>query len=313
MPEVRNSLRRRGYKNSFKGGSIKVLKELLLRVMNGEVPEHFLLLGSLREHRKRRYDDLIEQSSLDHLAKWLPDEAWAHYVEHGWLKLSLGLSAKEKRFIALCHRVALAELGVVSTDPSTYANAHHVIGYDHTWGWLRAPACSQAQLFLATREPCPLSRCDRVDAEPCGLHSILNCARTRMCCSDPKLYRLYVGLYARLILQQGPPAFGITSHADAIRCCVELRLQIYNTKIRLPSTKTQSFSHLDCDWKRKGCQTTPAPQCLTATSPAIVASKRVYSIRFGELHPARSVPCPFLPLADTLGDLTSSFLLWQST
>ena len=78
-------------------------------------------------------------------------------------------------------------------------------------------------------------------------------------------------------------AFHLSSQSEAIRCCLELRVQLYNTKIRLPSAESRSFSHLDCDWRRKGCCITPAPQCIVATSPDVVESKRVYSMRFGML------------------------------
>lgn len=37
------------------------------------------------------------------------------------------------------------------------------------------------------------------------------------------------------------------TEAEAIRCCLELRLQLYNTKIALPRAgKPMTFSHLDC-------------------------------------------------------------------
>ena len=148
--------------------------------------------------------------------------------------------------------MALCELGVDPTDRATFENAKHVVGYDYTWGWLRAPANSQAQLYLATH---------------------------------PALYRLYVGLYARLLLgcERYPP--GIADEAQAVRCCLELRLQLYNTKIALPKDGgLKFFSHLDCDWRRGGCTATPAPQCLVATSPQHVGSTRVFSARFVDVE-----------------------------
>ena len=82
------------------------------------------------------------------------------------------------------------------------------------------------------------------------------------------------------MLQRGIHVFGVSTSDEAVRCCVELRLQIYNTKLHLPSSRSRRFGHLDCDWKRGGCCTTPAPQCIVATSPDVVLSKRVYSVQF---------------------------------
>ena len=66
----------------------------------------------------------------------------------------------------------------------------HTCGYDSTWGWLRDPGNSLAQLYLAT---------------------------------NPKAYRLYVGSRALLIkcrehIGLSPP--GVASEAEAVRACV---------------------------------------------------------------------------------------------
>lgn len=58
----------------------------------------------------------------------------------------------------------------------------------------------------------------------------------------------------------------------------------YNTKLRLPNSKADSFAHLDCDWKRGGI-TTPAPQCLVACSPSHVDGTEVYRARFIKAEP----------------------------
>lgn len=82
--------------------------------------------------------------------------------------------------------------GVDPTDTSTYAASEHVLGYDSRWGWLRQPACSLAQLYLATH---------------------------------PRLVRLHVGLYARLLkreLKRGR----LHECEDAVRSCVELCIQM---------------------------------------------------------------------------------------
>jgi len=165
------------------------------------------------------------------------------------------LSKRERRFISLCHRVALCELGVDPRRPSTWPNAKHVHGYDYAFGWLRDPGNLLSQLYVATH---------------------------------PKVYRLWVGFYARLLLQhhqrhkQYLP--GIKNEKEAIRCCIELRLQLYNTKLALPKAATKSFSHLDCEWTRAGAAVTPAPQCLLVTSPQEVDGQEVFDARFVDVE-----------------------------
>ena len=259
---LRSELKALGVRNSFDGSTTQCLRSLFCAALQQDnadgcsssdaVPPQLRRAPELRRHRRQQYDALIEGITLRQLGVCLPDEQWEHYCACGWLKMSLALSKKERRMIALCHRVALCELGVDPTDRATFENAKHVVGYDYTWGWLRAPANSQAQLYLATH---------------------------------PTLYRLYVGLYARLLLgcERYPP--GIADEAQAVRCCLELRLQLYNTKIALPKDGgLKFFSHLDCDWRRGGCTATPAPQCLVATSPQHVGSTRVFSARFVDVE-----------------------------
>ena len=87
--------------------------------------------------------------------------------------------------------------GVDPTDTSTYAASEHVLGYDSRRGWLRQPACSLAQFYLATH---------------------------------PRLVRLHVGLYARLLkreLKRGRlHECGVAATQDPVRSCVELSIQM---------------------------------------------------------------------------------------
>ena len=87
--------------------------------------------------------------------------------------------------------------GVDPTDTSTYAASEHVLGYDSRRGWLRQPACSLAQFYLATH---------------------------------PRLVRLHVGLYARLLkheLSRGRlHECGVAATHDPVRSCVELSIQM---------------------------------------------------------------------------------------
>jgi len=225
--DLRNELRALGIKNSFKGCKQTLLRSILTTALSREgddpsdtknvVPQQLNREKPLRQLREKEYLALLEGVTLRQLAQCLPTDHWEHYCANGWLKVGLELSKKERRMIALCHRVALCELGVDPTNRATFVNATNVLGYDANWGWLRSPSNSSAQLYLATH---------------------------------PRLYRLHVGLYARLLLRcmrsgRYPP--GVTSEAEAIRCCLELRLQLYNTKIALPQAgKPRTFSHLDC-------------------------------------------------------------------
>eukprot|EP00966_Prymnesium_polylepis_P017750 409034-Prymnesium_polylepis.1 len=117
-----------------------------------------------------QYEQRLAGVSIEDLADLFPIKRWKKFKRRGWALLQLSLSEKEKRFIRLSHHVALAELGVDPCDPETYENAKHIVGYDSRWGWLRNPTGSLAQVYLATH---------------------------------PRLYKLHVGLYARLMIEQG--------------------------------------------------------------------------------------------------------------
>ena len=260
--ELRAELSVLGARNSFDGSTAENIRSMLISNADDGTPISPQLLCSeeLRKQRQSEYARALEGVSLEGLALCLPKKLWKHYVKKGWLNVSLALSKKEKRLIALCHRVALTSLGVDPKDRATWKNAKHTIGYDETWGWLRSPANSLSQFYLATH---------------------------------PRVYRLYVGLYARLLLkalqERGSFPPGLSNEAEAIRCCLELRLQLYNTKIALPKSRDEprsSFSHLDCDYPRGGCLETPAPQAFVACSPQMVDSTRVWSARFVDVEKA---------------------------
>ena len=257
--ELRAELKACGIRNSFDGSTTDYIKSLLC---SDRPPQQLHRTQALRNLREKEYRTLLQGVTLKKLATvCLPDVLWQDYQQRGWLQVNLELTRHEKRMIALCHRLALCELGVDPTNRATWENARHTCGYDSTWGWLRDPGNSLAQLYLATH---------------------------------PKAYRLYVGLYARLLIKcreqhrTFPP--GVASEAEAVRACVELRLQLYNTKLALPrvsdgtGSNDAAFSHLDCDWKRAGCLETPAPQAFVATSPQQVEGKTVFSARFVDVE-----------------------------
>ena len=99
--------------------------------------------------------------------------------------------------------------------------------------------------------------------------------------------RIIVAVYARLLLRakrdQEWQVLGITDAVQAVRCCLELRFQVYDSKIRLPKLSTHRFSHVDCDWKRGGLNV-PAPQCVVACSPNVVEGTRVWDARFVDVR-----------------------------
>ena len=70
-----------------------------------------------------------------------------------------------------------------------------------------------------------------------------------------------VGLYARSLL-----AKGFDDDEANVMACIEMGLQVYNTKVHLPSSSTTEFAHLDCQYQRGGIEV-PAIQCFIATSP----------------------------------------------
>ena len=199
LNELRLELKRFGVQNSFHGATRSMVQKLVARYNDhtGEAPPQLLIVEALRTARSTQYKKLLGKHTLEELGQHLPDDLWKQYDELGWLQFDLCLTKREQRMIALCHRVALCELGVDPTDTSTYAGSEHVLGYDSRSGWLRQPACSLAQFYLATH---------------------------------PTAYRLHVGLYARLLqreLKRGRLSeCGDAATRDPVQCSVELALQM---------------------------------------------------------------------------------------
>ena len=226
-----------GIRNSFRGST----SEFLLALIKGgrvgvRAPAQLLTPRNLHAQHAADYNKLIGAVSLCQLAEAFPAEQWQRYKQDGWCKLSVHLSAGEKRLLALVYGVALASMGVDPRRPATYRNAEHVASYDSAYGWVRQPALI-SQVYLATH---------------------------------PRIYRLTVGLYTRLLLERYEQhakgqALSREEEAIAVRGCIELRLQTYNSKLALPSATKRSVSHLDVEWWRGGCET-PAPQCCVFTS-----------------------------------------------
>ena len=117
---MRKELKELGVLNSFHGATKEYMAELLnRRKHNGEVPPQLLTAEALRMARSTAYTELLGKRSLSELALHLPARLWKHYKTFGWLQFDLSLTEREKRMVALCHRVALCEL--VRREPYTKA------------------------------------------------------------------------------------------------------------------------------------------------------------------------------------------------
>ena len=254
-----------GLRTSFDGASSATLASLLAEVLRyngaetalaagGEplLPHSLLPLATGRARAAMRefaYRSTIDACSLEHLAGCLPDAAWEQYERDGFAKLSLELRRSERGLLALSYDAALAELGVDAADATTYANARHCAGYDLAWGWLRNPTSTPSAHYLATH---------------------------------PRVYAWHVGFYARLVLSHDlrddatgrllaePGAAPAADAPLATEAVLHLRLQAYDTKLKLPSTKATSFEHIDADWARAAATPfcAPALQCVVCTSPS---------------------------------------------
>lgn len=118
---IRKELKGLGVRNSFRGATKNYMAELLNRRKHntGVVPPQLLTAEALRMARGTEYRELLGKRSLKNLALHLPARLWKHYKKFGWLQFDLSLSEREKRMVALCHRVALCEL--VRREPYTKA------------------------------------------------------------------------------------------------------------------------------------------------------------------------------------------------
>ena len=83
-----------------------------------------------------------------------------------------------------------------------------------------------------------------------------------------------VGVYALELLNRG-----VESSPATIMSCLELRLQVYNSKLHFPSSKTNAFNHLDGDVSMANMNC-PAPQSLVAMSPNFVDAEEIWRVRF---------------------------------
>ena len=238
---LRSQLKEWGLKNSFNGANVETLQNVVQLHQAGRVPLKLYTKEAREFVTTERYQRILNDLTLCKLAKLVSDTVWKDYQDGGCLQCNLNLGAGSQRMAQLLTLVTLAEHGVDPTNASTYPNFGAKSGNDTDYGWHRNPAFSKMQYYLATH---------------------------------PYVYRTAVGLYARSLLK-----IGAKDDTESSLACLELSVQVYNSKLRLPGDSVKQFSHLDLDWRR-GNFHIPAPQLLVATSPSRYAGQRIYSCDF---------------------------------
>ena len=86
---------------------------------------------------KEQYEQTLQLLTLDGLASMLSAEQRSHYAHEGWVKMHLDLTPLEVHVVKLMKAVQGAELGIVTTQPSTHRNAVARSGFDSAFGWVR--------------------------------------------------------------------------------------------------------------------------------------------------------------------------------
>ena len=216
--------------SNFPGSNVKKLQQLLWLHHHNLLPRrHYFVIEATRRD-KQHYLQLLQNVTLQQLANLLTMEEQTHYRKHGWLKLSIQFTEVELNLVTVLKALQAAELGVVTTDPSTFGNARMRTGYDSTYGWVRSPAMSPMHFYLA---------------------------------SHPRIYKFHAAILALTLLDLGYDS----EDENAVRVCLELKLQTYNTKFLPPAREKTQFCHIDGNYKRDGISRL-APQCIVALSPS---------------------------------------------
>ena len=240
--------------SNFPGSNVKKLQQLLWLHHHNLLPlRHYFVVEATRRN-KQHYLQLLQNVTLQQLANLLTLEEQTHYRKYGWLKMSIQFTEVELNLVTVLKALQAAELGVVTTDPSTFGNARMRTGYDSTYGWVRSPAMSPMHFYLA---------------------------------SHPRIYRFHVAILALTLLDLGYDS----EDENAVRVCVELKLQTYNTKFLPPASEKTQFCHIDGNYKRDGI-TMLAPQCIAALSPSTHCSTdgtstEIFGCRFIDLNQHR--------------------------
>jgi len=235
-----------GLKNSFLGSNELVLETVVaMRQRDFRTPAVFTTKTSHLAAQGSDYQALLQQVSVEQLSEAFPSEAWNDFMASGWAALPMPDSILDRRFLHICTLSSMADLGVTPTRADTYLNGEGHAGYDFTMGWLRNPATTPNAAFVATH---------------------------------PTTYRLTVGFMARQLLRAG-----WADDINTVRACVELTLQVYNSKLALPNPAVRQFAHTDGEFMAEGFGSIPAPQCAALTSPSQFNGQRLYRFRFYDL------------------------------
>ena len=76
---------------------------------------------------------------------------------------------------------------------------------------------------------------------------------------------------------------GWPDNITTLQACLELSLQLYNSKIALPNPDVRNFAHTDGDHLAEGFGAIPAPQCAAMISPSQFNGTDIYRFRFYDL------------------------------
>ena len=190
LDELKRECTQNGLVAGYKGATEDQLRSMLMmhETEGMRVPLACMAKASRDAAIAEEYRSLVDNTSVAELGAAFPEEEWAKYLETGWAKMSLNLSDEEKRAINVVHRAQLAQMGVVPSKYSTFQSSEGCVGYDSANGWHRNPSLTASHLYVATH---------------------------------PRMYRLWVGFYARLLL-----AKGYADNADTVLACIELAMQV---------------------------------------------------------------------------------------
>ena len=197
---------------------------------NLALPDQFLHPTALRERHFAEYESNLNNMTLNNLADLLPANERARFDTDGFMHLKLEYTPTEQYWAVLALFTNCATMGIDPTDATSYTNGDAAANFEREVGWLRAPVNLPAQRYF-------------------GTHYLI--------------YEWSVAFHALLLLRIGAR----DDDPTAIRACIELSAQTYNSKLRLPSTGKKEFAHVDADLRRPGIRQ-PAPQIVVLTSPA---------------------------------------------
>ena len=239
----------KGFKTSFPGSNSKRLTDIMRACgvfstpkTSGmlDVPNQYINYARfpLYTYNMMKQRDnlrvLLKSITIQDLSRLMQMDTFKQITTNGFSKVNLNMKVQEKTFYYEYYMSLLVSMGVQLHDASTYDN-DNVCGlknYAKNMGW------------------------ERTSGTPTQFASSTN----------PQIYGLVVGYYARFLeehklvtnkgmLKQftatGECKDAVDEHGQPIPAtiaCLNLRLLLYNTKLKLPDVK-RSFNHTDCNLK----------------------------------------------------------------